>query len=90
MKRPMPVLPVASVEELDLQPAEEAFHYLIAGRAAFLRHWPRDLIALAALDPSRTAVMTFAGAVTYRVLARIQCERRLVKHGVHELGVGGD
>lgn len=45
-----PSRPVATIEELDLEPAEEPLHRGVVGRAALLRHGARDSVSLVPLD----------------------------------------
>lgn len=84
-----PALPVAPVEELDLEPPEEPFHGGVVRRAALLRHGARDPVTLTALDPAGPAVVAAPVAVAYRALAFCEPGCSGVEHRVHQLGVGG-
>lgn len=83
-----PSQPVPLVEELDLEPSEEALHRQVARRAALLRHGADGAVSLVPLDPTGSTAMAAPIAVTGGMLSFLQLGRRGARHGVQKLGVG--
>ena len=79
--------PVAAVEELVLQVAEEALAGRVVGRAPLPRHRAGDAVRRADPLPARPAVMAAAVGVAEGVLPGPQLRARGQQRGVRELGV---
>jgi len=79
--------PVAAVEELVLQVAEEALAGRVVGRVALPRHRAGDAVRRADPLPARPAVMAAAVGVAEGVLPGPQLRARGQQRGVRELGV---
>lgn len=81
-------IPVPSVEELVLEPSEEALHGGVVGRAPLLRHGADELVLLADLDPPGPSVMASAIAVDHGPLAAAERAAGFGQHRVGHVCVG--